>query len=152
MFHLPRPFDALPPPNGCIAAYQRFTLPRRERVIVSDRTPRRNTTLVLDTAQGIPVGANTTTGFDTSRDTPCPDPAIDTERISGDHQPAPAALHDRGAAGHRDGGGDALGGRVDRDPVPQPLQAGECDRCHNGQNRQHNREFDECEASAHGPN
>src|SRR5205823_1604164 len=71
MFHLPRPFDALPPPNGCIAAYQRFTLPRRERVIVSDRTPRRNTTLVLDTAQGIPVGANTTTGFDTSRDTPC---------------------------------------------------------------------------------
>src|SRR2546421_9787976 len=70
MFHLPRPFDALPPANGCIAGYQRFTLPRRDRVIVSDRTPRRNTTLVLDTPQGIPIGSNTTTGVDTSRDTP----------------------------------------------------------------------------------
>ena len=38
--------------------------------MVSDRVPRRNTTLVLDTPHARPIASNTTTGFDTSSVTP----------------------------------------------------------------------------------
>src|SRR2546429_1616385 len=39
--------------------------------LVATCVPRRNTTLVLDNPHARPIGSKTTTGFDTSRATPC---------------------------------------------------------------------------------
>src|SRR5438034_2336608 len=78
MFHVPaRPlsglhsFDARLPGMVACSGYHRFTLPRRDTVMVATCVPRRNTTLVLDNPHARPIGSKTTTGFDTSRATPC---------------------------------------------------------------------------------
>src|SRR5438477_8618214 len=78
MFHVParplsglHPFDAHLPGMVACSGYHRFTLPRRDTVMVATCVPRRNTTLVLDNPHARPIGSKTTTGFDTSRATPC---------------------------------------------------------------------------------
>src|SRR5205823_7696478 len=77
MFHVPaRPlsglhsFDAHLPGMVACSGYHRFTLPRRDTVMVATCVPRRNTTLVLDNPHARPIGSKTTMGFDTSRATP----------------------------------------------------------------------------------
>src|SRR2546421_1271437 len=77
MFHVPaRPlsglhsFDAHLPGMVACSGYHRFTLPRRDTVMVATCVPRRNTTLVLDNPHARPIGSKTTTGFDTPRATP----------------------------------------------------------------------------------
>src|SRR5437773_5530063 len=79
MFHVPaRPlsvlhsFDAHLSGMVACSGYHRFTLPRRDTVMVATCVPRRNTTLVLDNPHARPIGSKTTTGFDTSRATPGP--------------------------------------------------------------------------------
>src|SRR5438552_16990819 len=78
MFHVParplsglHPFDAHLPGMVACSGYHRLTLPRRDTVMVATRVPRRNTTVVLDSPHARPIGSKTTTGFDTSRATPC---------------------------------------------------------------------------------
>src|SRR6266566_854922 len=73
MFHVParplsglHPFDAHLPGMVACSGYHRFTLPRRDTVMVATCVPRRNTTLVLDNPHARPIGSKTTTGFDTS--------------------------------------------------------------------------------------
>src|SRR5437879_2934372 len=76
MFHVParplsglHPFDAHLPGMVACSGYHRFTLPRRDTVMVATCVPRRNTTLVLDNPHARPIGAKTTTGFDPPRAT-----------------------------------------------------------------------------------
>src|SRR5256885_5125795 len=78
MFHVParplsglHPFDAHLPGMVACSGYHRFTLPRRDTVMVATCVPRRNTTLVLDNPHARPIGSKTTTGVDTPRATPC---------------------------------------------------------------------------------
>src|SRR5439155_15808920 len=70
-FRAPPRFDAHAQEMVACGRYHRFTLPRRDTVMVATRVPRRNTTVVLDSPHARPIGSNTTTGFDTSRATPC---------------------------------------------------------------------------------
>src|SRR5689334_2420973 len=51
--------------------YHRLIRPSRETVMVSDRLPRRTTTLVLDSPHPRPIGSKTISGLDTSSVTPC---------------------------------------------------------------------------------
>src|SRR2546428_7987465 len=79
MFHVParplsglHPFDAHLPGMVACSGYHRFTLPRRDTVMVATCVPRRNTTLVLDNPDARPIGSKTTTGFAPPRATPRP--------------------------------------------------------------------------------
>src|SRR2546428_13025873 len=72
MFHVParplsglHPFDAHLPGMVACSGYHRFTLPRRDTVMVATCVPRRNTTLVLDHPHARPIGSKTTTGVPT---------------------------------------------------------------------------------------
>jgi len=47
-----------------------LTRPSRDTVIVSERSPRRSTTLVFDSPHPMPIGSNTISGLDTSSATP----------------------------------------------------------------------------------
>src|SRR5256885_2991187 len=55
------PFDAHLPGMVACSGYHRFTLPRRDTVMVATCVPRRNTTLVLDNPHARPIGSKTTT-------------------------------------------------------------------------------------------
>src|SRR3989442_6736964 len=79
MFHVPaRPlsglhsFDALLPGMVACSGYHRFTLPRRDTVMVPTRVPRRNTTLVLDNPHARPIGSYASTGVHPPSHTPSP--------------------------------------------------------------------------------
>src|SRR5213596_332344 len=78
-------------------------------------------------------------------------PAVDSQRVGGDHSPAAGALHDRCTPGDGDCADHLLGRGVDRNPVPNAGQARQCDRRHYGQNRQHHHEFSEGKATAPPP-
>src|SRR2546425_9120248 len=51
------PFDAHLPGMVACSGYHRFTLPRRDTVMVATCVPRRNTTVVLDTPHARPIGS-----------------------------------------------------------------------------------------------
>src|SRR2546423_15543850 len=103
MFHVPaRPlsglhsFDAHLPGMVACSGYHRFTLPRRDTVMVATCVPRRNTTLVLDNPHARPIGSKTTTGVDPPRATPCRSGA--RPRCQAFHAPFPPPADCRQAA------------------------------------------------------